>query len=77
MSYRIYDPDEHGPHHESLQALEDEHWRARDAALQDSGECPFGHRDGVVRVSDAADAPLDGDGSWWCRLHRVRFGRLT
>ena len=72
-TYRIYRPDD-GPEWESLQALEDDYWFRKDVEDQNSGECPYGHRDGVTPTPEDLPGRREGMGDWWCTKHELQFG---
>lgn len=46
-----------------------------DVALQNSGECPFGHRHDVIPTTPDLPDLKEGLGDWWCEKHRIQFGQ--
>jgi len=55
--------------------MEQHHEFMKDVALQNSGECPFGHRDRVVPTTSDLPGFREGMGDWWCLKHEIQFGK--
>ena len=59
---------------ERERARERKRERYKDMERGNAGECPHGHRDGVIPTPWGSPGIEKGRGDWWCPEHKMQFG---